>query len=66
MMTPAALNAGDRDEATARGIAAPDISECLATPDTPPPSTATVDTSTRRRSRRLLQLTNRNERGTAR
>jgi hypothetical protein len=43
------------DEA-AGGIAAPDISEGLPSPDTPP-STATVDVSTRRQTRRQTQLT---------
>jgi hypothetical protein len=40
----------------ARGIAAPDISEDLPIPDTPP-STTTVDVSTSRRSRRQIQFT---------
>jgi hypothetical protein len=45
------------DEAAARKIASPDISEALPSPDTPPRgSTATVNVSTRRRSRRQIQL----------
>jgi predicted chitinase len=44
------------DEAAARKIASPDISEALPSPDTPPRSTATVNVSTRRRSQRQIQL----------
>jgi hypothetical protein len=40
----------------AKETASPDISEGLPSPDTPPPSTATVDISTCRRSRRQIQL----------
>jgi transposase-like protein len=40
----------------ARKTTLPDLSEDLPTPDTPPSSTATVDVSTRRRSRRQIQL----------
>jgi hypothetical protein len=43
------------DEAASE-IAAPDVSEGLPSPDTPPCSTAAMNASTRRRSRRHIQL----------